>query len=485
MTRWSPSLRFLGIALVIAAVLVGAVGTWWWVQSSTNWRAHQDRAYVAGLTVYSALQNGTAPPIGVTITPLSDADQTYARSGQFRRIADVEQADRITNVPISADLANTRTGQPLTLVILSPDLKYRLADLPRRDGQTAAETTGSVFRLLASFCSDPIVLAHMGDQPWVQITGGPIWGCSVAPADLRLLTALAVIIAIGILLTITQNTTADFAQFAERLRSHRRLGGPTRYQTSGPAELQDIVAAVNSFLEAEREQLAKRAVVLSGVSHDLGTPATRLRLRAALIEDPELRTKLETDIDSMTGMIESVLTYTRAEMNTEEPRKLSLTSLVDAIVADYQDMGRSVRLQSVKDQVIQGGQSVFMTTQPQDRVLEERPVIVVARPISLERAVNNLIDNALKYGRRATVGLERDSDTATITVEDEGADTSAAQVQALMAPFQRGDNTANIQGHGLGLTIVATIATLHGGTLSFEDTKRGLRARLVIARSQS
>ena len=72
------------------------------------------------------------------------------------------------------------------------------------------------------------------------------------------------------------------------------------------------MSAVNSYLENEREQLSKRAIVLSGVSHDLGTPATRLRLRAALIKERDLCEKLEADIDSMTEMIESVLTYTRA-----------------------------------------------------------------------------------------------------------------------------------------------------------------------------
>lgn len=483
MKRLRLSLRGIGIALVVASFCVGIAGAWSWMRSLDNWRTHQDRAYLAGMVVFSALQNGTAPPDGVTITPLLQADQLLAQSGQFRRLSGAPQAARITNVPISADATNTVTGMQITLMIMSPDLQYKLADLPRREGQTAAETTGSIFRLLASFCSDPEIFAHMGDRAWVQISGADVWGCSVAPFDRRMATALGIAIALGILLTIALNTSGDFTQFADQLRSRRRLGGPTSYDTSGPQELQDIVSAVNGYLEAEREQLAKRAIVLSGVSHDLGTPATRLRLRMALIKDLDLREKLEADIDSMTGMIESVLTYTRAEMSSETPRKLSLNSLIDAIVADYQDTGSSVIFRSAKGQVLQGGRSVFMSGQGQSVVLSERPIIVVARPISLERAVCNLIDNALKYGRRATVGLEMDSGTATITIDDEGSETSAADIEALMAPFQRGDNTASIDGYGLGLTIAATIASLHGGSLSFEDTIGGLRARLVIQRS--
>jgi signal transduction histidine kinase len=96
--------------------------------------------------------------------------------------------------------------------------------------------------------------------------------------------------------------------------------------------------------------------------------------------------------------------------------------------------------------------------------------------------MTNLIDNALKYGRRATVTLETDAQSATIVVEDEGSDSSAKDIEALMAPFQRGNNTATIDGYGLGLTIVATIANLHGGSLSFEDTPIGVAARLKIQR---
>ncbi|MDE0697935.1 MAG: sensor histidine kinase, partial [Boseongicola sp.] len=99
-----------------------------------------------------------------------------------------------------------------------------------------------------------------------------------------------------------------------------------------------------------------------------------------------------------------------------------------------------------------------------------------------QRAITNLVDNALKYGRRATLSLDADADIATITVDDEGAGTSAEELETLMAPFQRGSNVTAISGFGLGLTIVSAIAKLHGGTLTFEDFPGGLRACLRIAR---
>jgi two-component system osmolarity sensor histidine kinase EnvZ len=186
------------------------------------------------------------------------------------------------------------------------------------------------------------------------------------------------------------NHSSNFELFAEQVRNRRRVGGPARYNIQGPQELQSIVSAVNSYLETERAQLEGRAAVLSGVSHDLGTPATRLRLRAALIEDPELREKLEADIDSMTGMIESVLTYTRAEMNAETPRKISLNALIDAIVANYEDIDRPVSFREAKDVIVKGGSSVFMSRQGQTVMAGERQITVTGRPISLERAISNL-----------------------------------------------------------------------------------------------
>lgn len=477
------SLRALTSALVITGFLIGGGVVWLWMQSNADWRAHQDRAYEAGVILYAGLQNGTAQFPGVTVSPLAASDQARAAVGDFSYISTAPPASRLTIVPISADTTNTRTGAALSLAILSPDLVYKLADLPKRDGQTAAETTGEVLRILASFCSDPVVYAQFGETPWVQIEGTSVWGCDAAPADRRLWAALIAILGISALVTIALNISTDFSAFATQLRNRRRIGGPDHYSITGPQELRDIVGAVNSYLETERVQLEGRAAVLSGVSHDLGTPATRLRLRAALIPDQDLRQKLEADIDSMTGMIDSVLTYTRAEMNTEAPRKLSLNALIDAIVANYADVGHPVKFRHAKDVVVQGGASVFMSRQGQTRLSGEREITIIGRPIALERAMSNLIDNALKYGRRATVALETDAQSATIIVEDEGAESSAADIENLMAPYKRGQNTATIEGYGLGLTIVSAIATLHGGSLSFEDSAVGLSARLVIPRN--
>ena len=480
----NSSLRTLGTGLVVAAFAAGLLSMWIWMQSVNAWRAHQGRAFSAGVVLHGDLLRGSDTENAISIRQLSPSDQQLALAGEFRQLSGAPKPTFVTNVPITTGSEEPLDSKRLDFVVLSADLVYPLANLPPQTGKAAQSATGDMARLLASYCSDPLVLAQVDEAHWVEIDGTSIWGCGAAPSDRRVLAALIALVALAILISSALNISSAFTNFAERLRGRRALGGPTSYEAEGPGELQKIVGALNTYLEAERSHLQERAAVLSGVSHDLGAPATRLRLRAALIQDTELRERLEAEIDKMTGIIESVLTYTHAELNAEQPRKLSLNSLIEAIVADYQDMDRPVTFRQSEDVVVRGASSVFMSRQGKGFVSgDDRQIIITGRPISLQRAITNLVDNALKYGRRATVGLDADANIATVTVDDEGAGISAEELEVLMAPFRRGSDVTSISGFGLGLTIVSAIAKLHGGSLTFEDFPGGLRARLTIVRS--
>lgn len=476
------SLRVGGVALVMSAFLCGLLAAALWFQSNARWTAHLDRAKFAGAVLYDSLQSGGEPPVGVTFQDLDAAAQRLADDGSFEAIAGVLPGSLVTNFSIRPSIAGQRTSQPLTIAILSPDLRYPLADVSTRTDETPAEIMGALTTLLATYCSTPVLIAKLGEAPWVRIDGDAVWNCSAAPADLRLLAAGLAFVSVGILVTLVLNSAAQFQGFAQLLRDRNRIGGPESYETSGLQELQEIVSSLNSYLAVERDRLSERAAVLSGVSHDLGTPATRLKLRTALIPDEALRDKFDADIDQMTGIIESVLTYTRAELDAEAPRRISLRSLVEAIVADYQDVGKPVEFRETEKVSVQSAPSLFMSRRGIGSLPDDDKVIVMARPVSLGRAVTNLIDNALKYGRRAKVGLDRDADTAVITVEDEGNDMTAQDMEDLIAPYKRGGNTENAGGYGLGLTIASTIATLHGGTLTFEPGATGLVAKITILR---
>ncbi len=475
-------LRSLGWLWTLTGFAVGLASAWLWFASARAWESYLTRSYVAGFAVYEALRTGNTPPVPLRISPLSTEAATLAEAGEFEQLPDLTNLSFVTHLSILTDSSAPLSSRVLHLAVMSDQLVYPVSGITSGTDQTAPEKMGNLTRLLATYCSEPILIARFGRGTWQQIDGRGIWGCQAAPTDMRVPAILLAAVGLAVILSSVVNVTDTFSQFARTLRGRRRSGGPESYDADGPSELRDIVEAVNAHLEAEREQLEKRAIVLSGVSHDLGTPATRVRLRAALISDDELREKLEADVDQMTGMIESVLTYTRSELSVEEPRQISLASLVESLVADYQDTGRPVTLKQAAPVAVEGAPSVFMSRRGHGALPETRRVLVTARPISLKRALTNLIDNALKYGRHAEVELETDARTATIIIEDKGADLSVADIESLMAPFRRGSNTGSSDGFGLGLTIAATVAEQHGGSLTFEAGQQGLRACLHITR---
>lgn len=478
--RSGLSIKASGTIVILAAVAVGLAGGALWVQSSYKWAAHLERAAIAGRQSYHALQNGTPDPRGIVLRRLDPQYADHADHARFGLIADTPKSHRVTAVSIRKGLPDT-SDDLMKLIILSSDLFYPISDLDNNDTTRPSEDLGNIARMLATYCSDATVLARNAGGAWFDVDGTDVWGCAAAPLDLRLPAVGIGLLILAGLLSWIGDLSQRFARFAAALRDRRRTGGPDSYSESGPAELREIVGAVNAHLEAERTQLMHRATVLSGVSHDLGTPATRLRLRAALIDDPDLRDRLNADIDRMTEMIESVLTYTRSEMSAEDPRRMSLAAMVETIVADYQDVGRPVSLLPPDTEPATGSRSVFMSKRGRHAPPETRRVLVTARAVSLSRAIQNLIENALKYGQTARVGLHATSQQASVTVEDDGGLRDVGAIARLIAPFRRGDEAGG--GFGLGLTIASTVAEQHGGTLEFEQGARGLLVRLTIPRA--
>jgi signal transduction histidine kinase len=306
----------------------------------------------------------------------------------------------------------------------------------------------------------------------------------VQPADYRVPALIVFGILMIALIGFSGEVSSRLRRLAEQLGNRANQPRTSPITIEGPAEIRAVAAAANAFLAGEREGLEQRATLLSGMSHDLGTPATRLRLRSALVADPELRHKLEADIDQMTQMIEGVLAYTRNEMDEEEPRQVSVLALVESLADDYADTGQPVRLTPFEGVSIRSSPSIFSSGGPEHgHVAHERfRLVCLCRPNALRRALTNLIDNALKYGKSATLSLSADADTVTIHVDDEGSTLAEGDLDALTAPFERGQNASGKPGAGLGLTIVGSVARIHGGSLGFERLATGHRASLTIRR---
>ena len=479
------SLRARSMWWIITSMAAGMLAMAMWMQSISAWERHLNQAYIAGLSLDAVIRNNAVMPEGLILDRLSGPESKLADAGLFTKLPDVATSDFITRLSL-----NTISGgddgrlDRIDIAVAASELQYPIARLRGGEGKPTGGGLAELTRLLASYCAEPILFAKIGDGDWYRIDGNAIWGCEAAPMDLRLPAMIFAVIALMILSTLVFSTSASFHAFAQMLTGQGLRRGPAKYKREGPEELGVIIDAINQYLEEQRQSLAKRAMFLSGVSHDLGTPATRLRLRAEAIKDKALRQKINSDIDQMTGMITSVLSYTQSEINEEPPRQVSLVSLVEAVVADYQDARQQVTFSRADLPEVKGRTILFVGDGASLPPRRQQPlqIVITAQPLALQRAMSNLIDNALKYGRKAVVSIDASSVQARIHIDDYGVGIEPEELQHLTMPFQRGGNTGQIKGSGIGLAITTTIAEQHGGRLEFSRWDSGIRATLILPR---
>jgi two-component system osmolarity sensor histidine kinase EnvZ len=231
-----------------------------------------------------------------------------------------------------------------------------------------------------------------------------------------------------------------------------------------PRGAQEVRAAGRAFLDMRgriERQIEQRTLMLSGVSHDLRTPLTRMRLALSLMpEDPEVRA-LQDDVAQMERMVDEFLSFVRGDA-MEGSQEADAVALVRGVV---DRAGAGVALVAV----------------------DGRPDPVEMRPQAVARAVENLISNAERYGRRVEVRLAFLERSLRILVEDDGPGIPAERRDEALRPFTRLDASRDPNrgaGVGLGLSIASDIALSHGGALRLSQSASlgGLKAELVIAR---
>lgn len=258
-----------------------------------------------------------------------------------------------------------------------------------------------------------------------------------------------------------------------QLRPIKRLAraadafGRGRHEPYSPAGALEVRAAGNAFIDMRtriERQIEQRTLMLSGISHDLRTPLTRMRLSLAMLEDEE-REMLEQDVDDMQRMLDAFLNFVKnsGEGETEE---IDPEDLVSSVVDDAIRAGRDVTLLPVQGD---GAGTIKLNV------------------LAMRRAMDNLISNAVRYGARAEVSIYYTHKTLRIRVEDDGPGIPEHRRVEATRPFTRLDPSRNQDkggSVGLGLAIATDIARAHGGVLrlSTSDSLGGLRADIVIAR---
>ncbi len=232
-----------------------------------------------------------------------------------------------------------------------------------------------------------------------------------------------------------------------------------------PRGAQEVRAAGMAFLDMRNRierQIEQRTMMLSGVSHDLRTPLTRLKLGLSMLSEDEDAAALSRDVTDMERLVDEFLAFARGDA-MEEPVNTDPAALVSLVVGDARRAG-----QNVSEGRLDGQGRVLM------------------RPMAVRRALDNLIGNAVRHGTRAEVSLALTERALRLTVDDDGPGVPREQREEAMQPFARLDKARDPNrggGVGLGLTIAADVARSHGGALRLGDSPLGgLRAELVLAR---
>lgn len=386
----------------------------------------------------------------------------------------------------AADTAQTIRNLQLSLTQMDPFQQILFTEALRADGEPGmilAEAapheageprswfTEYFLRILSERygITGPDVLIDRGGRVWVRIATAdqPYW--------LTVRTLPTTDPVVGVLLA---SAVALLGSLAGGITLQRKIARPLKHLEdavgvmSSPSYIyeNDIrspreIAAVSGALKDMSERLqtaeADRALMLAGVSHDLRTPLTKLRLSLAMMKnaDPDLVAGAERNVIRIETMLRQFLDFARG-FEVEETRAVPLRPLLQ--------------------------QAIEASDRP-DTIALDAPTNDVAwvREAALLRAVENLLTNAMRYGKAPiSVSARTDGGELLIEVRDSGPGISPGEARNLMRPFARGDVARGGEGTGLGLAIVDQVARAHGGALEFEQAAEAFTARLRLPQSR-
>jgi signal transduction histidine kinase len=303
------------------------------------------------------------------------------------------------------------------------------------------------------------VAVPLPDGQWLAFaTALPESGPSFSRQFLLSMGIMAAIILAVSIWAVRRVTTPLAALSAAAERLGNDLNAPPMAET-GTIETRQASRAFNTMQARLRSLIENRTRMLAAISHDLRTPLTLLRLRAENVANAQEREKMLATIAEIDAMVAATLQLARDEARAEPRRRTDLTALLASTVHDMADTGLPVAMQPAA------------------------PVVYDCQPAALKRALANLLDNAVKYGKQARAAIVSTPRAIEITIDDDGPGIPADELARVFQPFYRleGSRSRETGGIGLGLAIALSVVQAHGGELTLANRPEGgLRASVML-----
>ena len=282
----------------------------------------------------------------------------------------------------------------------------------------------------------------------------------VSTSSIRLFvlwTTLPSIVLIIIALIFLKNQTKPLVKLAKAAERFGKGDYVNDFRASGSQEIRKAAFEFDRMAKRINRHLNQRAEMLSGISHDLRTPLTRLKLQLAMLKQKEVSDKMSKDIDEMEKMLNDYLQFAKTQ-SQENTKIVDVNNLLNELKNEFNNDNLSF-------------------------VNKNKVVELKGRPLALKRSFGNIIQNGLTYGNKVYVDIQKGAKRVLVTIEDDGPGIPEDQYKNIFKPFFRLDKSRSLNhsGVGLGLAIVEDIINSHGGNIQLgKSIYKGLQVKIYL-----
>ena len=303
---------------------------------------------------------------------------------------------------------------------------------------------------------DLVDLRIKGDKEIIQIFFPK---SKIAPSSVRIFVlwiTLPSIILILIAILFLRNQTRPIVKLSKAAERFGRGERIDDLRPSGASEIRKATLEFDKMMKRINKHLNQRSEMLSGISHDLRTPLTRLKLQLAMMDKKDTAQKMASDIDEMEKMLNDYLQYAKSQ-SEEDYVSIDLNDMVNDILKNYDSS--KYQLVTIDNIQIQGRKNL------------------------VRRSVSNIIENGLSYGNKVFIEIKKSISNAIILIDDNGPGIPSKEYQNVFKPFYRVDKSRSLNrsGIGLGLSIAQDIIKSHGGNIALSESKhKGLSVKISL-----